>query len=52
MTLPRQVILARMYVDDERFDAAYRGHARYLLALVEEQARREGVDLDDVQWGD
>lgn len=52
VTLPRQVILARMYVDDERFDAAYRGHARYLLALVEEQARREGVDLDDVQWGD
>jgi DNA-binding transcriptional MerR regulator len=51
VTVPRQVILARMYVDDERFDAAYRGHSRYLLALVEGQARREGVDLGDVQWG-
>ena len=51
VTMSRQVILARMYVDDERFDAAYRGQARYLLALVEGQARREGLDLDDVQWG-
>ena len=51
VTMSRQVILARMYVGDERFDAAYRGQSRYLLALVEEQARREGVDLDDVQWG-
>lgn len=51
VTMSRQVILARMYVDDERFDAAYRGQSRYLLALVEGQARREGVDLDDVQWG-
>lgn len=50
VTMSRQVILARMYVDDERFDAAYRGQSRYLLALVEGQARREGVDLDDVQW--
>ena len=49
--MSRQVILARMYVGDERFDAAYRGQSRYLLALVEGQARREGVDLDDVQWG-
>lgn len=51
VTMSRQVILARMYVGDERFDAAYRGQSRYLLALVEGQARREGVDLDDVQWG-
>lgn len=50
VTMSRQVILARMYVDDERFDAAYRGQARYLLSLVEGQARREGLDLDDVQW--
>lgn len=51
VTMSRQVILARMYVGDERFDAAYRGQSRYLLALVEGQARREGLDLDDVQWG-
>ncbi|AGS35678.1 transcriptional regulator [Corynebacterium maris DSM 45190] len=51
VTMSRQVILARMYVGDERFDAAYREQSRYLLALVEGQARREGVDLDDVQWG-
>lgn len=50
MSVSRQVILARMYIDDERFNATYRGHAQYLLSLVEAQAEREGIDLADVRW--
>ena len=46
----RQVILARMYVGDARFDATYRGNAAYLLKLVEAQARVEGLDPDDAEW--
>lgn len=46
----RQVILARMYVADPRFDEHYRGNSDYLLELVEAQARAEGLDPDDAQW--
>lgn len=46
----RQVLLARMYVADERFNATYQGHAGYLLSLVEAQAAAEGLDLAEVQW--
>lgn len=46
----KQVLLARMYIEDERFNATYRGHAGYLLTLVEALAAAEGVDLGDVRW--
>ncbi len=46
----KQVLLARMYVEDERFNATYQGHAAYLLTLVEAQAAAEGVDLGNVAW--
>ena len=46
----KQVILARMYVSDERFDATYKGKAAYLLQLVEALAQVEGVDLENVEW--
>jgi len=46
----KQVLLARMYVHDERFQATYQGHADYLLTLVEAQAENEGVDLEAVTW--
>ena len=46
----KQVLLARMYTQDERFNATYQGHAAYLLDLVEAQAAAEGVDLDAVTW--
>lgn len=49
-TASKQVMLARMYTADERFNASYQGHADYLLALVEKQAEKEGVDLADVRW--
>lgn len=47
----RQVLLARMYIHDDRFTATYRGRAAYLLSLVEAQAAKEGLDLNDVRWG-
>lgn len=50
ISLSRQVILARMYVSDVRFNTTYRGQAQYLLALVEAQVEREGFDLADLQW--
>lgn len=46
----KQVLLARMYVEDERFNRTYRGHAAYLLSLVEAEAAKEGLDLADVRW--
>lgn len=46
----KQVLLARMYVQDERFNATYQGRGEYLLSLVEAQAQQEGVDLTDVRW--
>lgn len=44
----RQVILARMYTQDERFAQTYRGHADYLLQLVEKNAQQHGVDLNNL----
>lgn len=49
-TAARQLILARMYVADERFHDAYGGAQEYLLELVEAAARAEGVDVNDPQW--
>lgn len=46
----KQVLLARMYIEDERFNATYQGNAGYLLTLVEALAAAEGVDLGDVRW--
>ncbi|MDO5670411.1 MAG: MerR family transcriptional regulator [Corynebacterium sp.] len=46
----KQVLLARMYVHDARFDATYQGHSAYLLTLIEAQAQLEGVDLENVAW--
>lgn len=34
-----------MYVEDSRFDAAYRGNQDYLLELIEAQAEAEGLEL-------
>lgn len=50
VTPPRQLILARMYVCDERFHETYEGTQDYLVELVEAQAAAEGVDLDNPQW--
>lgn len=50
MTPAKQVLLARMYTCDERFNETYQGHADYLLTLVEAQAEKEGVDLVAVEW--
>ena len=49
-TRSKQVILARMYCEDPRFDEAYRGHAAYLRRLIEAQAKAEGLDLSAVAW--
>lgn len=46
----KQVLLARMYVTDQRFHDTYQGRAAYLLELVEARAAKEGVDLSDVRW--
>lgn len=50
VTPARQLILARMYVGDERFHKAYDGTQDYLLGLVEKHAAAEGVDVDNPQW--
>lgn len=49
VTPARQVILARMYVQDPRFAEAYEGTAEFLLRAVE--AHAEGVDLANPSWG-
>jgi len=50
VTPARQLILARMYVGDERFHKAYDGTQDYLLGLVEKHAAARGVDVDNPQW--
>lgn len=50
VTAAKQVLLARMYVADERFNQTYQGHAEYLLTLVEALAHSEGVALENVEW--
>ena len=46
----KQILLARMYVADSRFDRYYRGNAGYLLELIEAQARKEGIDPATAEW--
>ena len=46
----KQVLLARMYCEDPRFDETYRGNADYLRQLIEAQAQAEGLDLDNLVW--
>lgn len=51
----RQVILARMYLADDRFRPAYEkggepGAVEFLVAAVEADARANGVDPDAAQW--
>ena len=50
VTTSRQLILARMYVDDERFAEAYQGAQDYLLSLVEHRANQEGIT--NPSWDD
>ena len=50
VTPARQLILARMYVGDERFHKAYDGTQDYLLGLVEKHAADKGVDTANPQW--
>ncbi len=50
VTPARQLILARMYVGDERFHEAYKGTQGYLLGLVEKHAASEGVDVENPSW--
>src|SRR5699024_3038151 len=50
MTRSKQVILARMYVADDRFAEADGDNCQYLLDLVEAQASVEGIDVANVQW--
>lgn len=50
MSRSKQVILARMYVADERFAEAYGDNRQYLQDIVEAQAQVEGINLDNVNW--
>ena len=54
VTPSMHVCLGRMYVADERFvqhyDALEPGLAQWLLTLIEANATRFGVDLDNVTW--
>lgn len=48
----RQVILARMYLVDERFHEAYGGvePTKWLVAAIEADARAHGVDPENASW--
>lgn len=48
----RQVILARMYLVDERFHEAYGGVelTKWLVAAIEADARAHGVDPEAASW--
>ena len=46
----KQVILARMYVQDERFAATYQQQTEYLRDIVEANAQAHGVCLENVAW--
>ena len=48
----RQVILARMYLVDERFHEAYGGvePTKWLVAAIEADARAHGVDPETASW--
>ncbi|MFD5868862.1 MerR family transcriptional regulator [Corynebacterium sp. NPDC060344] len=49
----RQVLLARMYLADERFQQSYGGiePTRWLVAAIEADARANGVDPENASWG-
>gem|GEM_PF-49239 len=49
-TLSKQVLLARLYVADERYRDMYT-NPEYLLTLVEAEAAAAGIDLPSVGWG-
>jgi len=49
-TLSKQVLLARLYVADERYRDMYT-NPEYLLTLVEAEAAAAGIDLQSVEWG-
>ncbi|AER68545.1 HTH-type transcriptional activator tipA [Corynebacterium pseudotuberculosis 1/06-A] len=49
-SLSKQLILAQMYVSDDRFAAHYQGLAPYLLELIRDAAQRGGVDVDNPSW--
>lgn len=48
----RQVILARLYLADERFHEAYGGvePTKWLVAAIEADARAHGVDPETASW--
>lgn len=50
MSRSKQVLLARMYVADDRFSEAYGENREYLKDLIEAQAKAEGIDLGKVNW--
>jgi len=50
MSRSKQVLLARMYVADDRFSEAYGDNRQYLQDIVEAQAQAEGINLDNVNW--
>lgn len=50
MSRSKQVLLARMYVADDRFSEAYGENREYLKDLIEAQAKAEGIDLLNVNW--
>lgn len=50
MSRSKQVLLARMYVADDRFSEAYGENREYLKDLIEAQAKAEGIDLGNVNW--
>lgn len=50
MSRSKQVLLARMYVADDRFAEAYGDNRQLLQDLIEAQAKAEGIDLDNVCW--
>ena len=50
----KQVLMARLYTEDERFAAYYNdrvdGLAEWLRDVIEANAIANGIDLDNVQW--
>lgn len=49
-TINKQVLLARLYVADERYRNMFKD-PEFLLELVEAEAAAQGVDLAAVTWG-
>lgn len=53
-SISKQVLMARLYTEDDRFAAHYderaEGLARWVRSIVEENARHNGIDPDSVDW--